>query len=39
MVYWLALLKHQSPFVENSAVFLLFSVHEISEPNKAEKAH
>lgn len=39
MVYWLVLVKHQSPFLESSAVSRLFGVHEISEPNKARRAH
>lgn len=39
MVYWLVLVKHQSAFLESSAVSRLFGVHEISEPNKAGKAH
>lgn len=39
MVYWLVLGKHQSLFLENSAGSRLFGVHEISEPNKARRAH
>lgn len=39
MVYWLVLVKHQSPFLESNAVSRLFGVHEISEPNKARRAH
>lgn len=39
MVYWIVLVKHQSPFLESSAVSRRFGVHEISEPNKAGKAH
>lgn len=39
MVYWLVLVKHQSPFLESSAVSRLLGVHEISEPNKAVRAH
>lgn len=39
MVYWLILVKHQSPFLENSAGSRLCGVHEISEPNKARRAH
>lgn len=35
MVYWLILVKHQSPSLESSAVSRLFGVHEISGPNKA----
>lgn len=39
MLYWLVLVKHQSPFLESSTISRLFGVHEISEPNKEGKAH
>jgi hypothetical protein len=38
-LYWLVLVKHQSPFLESSAISRLCGVHEISEPNKVGKAH
>lgn len=39
MVYWPELVKHQSPFLESSAVSRLFGVHDISEPHKAGEPH
>lgn len=33
------IVKHQSPLLEGSAVSRLFSVHEISDPNKAGETH
>lgn len=39
MVYWRVSIKHQSPPLEGSAISRLFDAHEISDPNKAGKAH